>query len=391
MGLMDLFSGENGRNAAQWGAQNLQNSQNQVQGDLRNAATQGVGAIQGGNQAAQQTMQQYLPQALAPIDQGYGQGRSDLINSNTGAMGNLAYGLSGGLGSLQSGMTNANSALQSGIVGYNPYTQAGGSAVGMQANAYGLNGPGGNQAATQAFQAGPGYEWARNQALDAVLRKQNAAGMTASGNTLEELTTLGNNLANQEYDKWRTGLSGLTNVGLQGTAGQQQGYTNMANIAQQGGRDAATLYGNYGQNAANLQAQTGGRMADLASREGQAASNLYSGTGTGIAGLQNQGGLAEGQLYSNLGNQLATTGTAFAKGINEAGLGGMMAGQNANANQFNALMGVANLAATAMGGGGGGGGGSMMSSLGSLFGGGGGGGGTGGEMLGGGSVPIKLF
>jgi hypothetical protein len=132
-------------------------------------------------------------------------------------------------------------------------------------------------------------------------------------------------------------------------------------------------------------------MADLASREGQAASNLYSGTGTGIAGLQNQGGLAEGQLYSNLGNQLATTGTQFAKGINDVGLGGMMAGQNANANQFNALMGVANLAATAMGGGGGGGGGSMMSSLGSLFGGGGGGGGTGGEMLGGGSVPIKLF
>jgi hypothetical protein len=383
MGLMDLFSGESGRNAAQWGAQNLQNSQNQVQGDLRNAATQGVGAIQGGNQAAQQTMQQYLPQALAPISQGYGQGRSDLINSTSQGLGSLDYGLGGGLNAINSGMTNANSALQSGIAGYNPYTQAGGSAVGMQANAYGLNGPGGNAAATQAFQAGPGYEWARNQALDAVLRKQNAAGMTASGNTLEELTTLGNNLANQEYDKWRTGLSGLTNVGLQGTAGQQQGYTNMANVAQQGGRDAATLYGNYGQNAANLQTQGGARMADLASREGQAASNLYSGTGTGIAGLQNQGGLAEGQLYSNLGNQLATTGTQFAKGINEAGLGGMMAGQNANANQFNALMGVANLAATAMGGGGGG--------LGSLFGGGGAGAGTGGQMLGGGSVPIKLF
>ena len=58
MGLMDLFSGESGRNAAQWGAQNLQNSQNQVTGDLRNAATQGVDVVSLGATGERETDQQ---------------------------------------------------------------------------------------------------------------------------------------------------------------------------------------------------------------------------------------------------------------------------------------------------------------------------------------------
>src|SRR5215204_153916 len=78
--------------------------------------------------------------------------------------------------------------------------------AGMQANALGLNGPGGTAAAQAAFQTGPGFQFAMEQGLDAVARNANAAGMGASGNALREAQTFGQGLAQQEYNNWQNNL-----------------------------------------------------------------------------------------------------------------------------------------------------------------------------------------
>ncbi len=79
----------------------------------------------------------------------------------------------------------------------------------MYADSLGLNGSGGNAAATAAFQASPNYQYQVDQATDAAARKAASLGMAASGNTLSAITTLGSNLANQEYDTWQNNLNGL--------------------------------------------------------------------------------------------------------------------------------------------------------------------------------------
>ena len=91
---------------------------------------------------------------------------------------------------------------QSGDLLNQVYTQPLQSTAGMSANALGLNGAGGNAAATAAFQASPGYEFQLGQGLDAINRTANAAGMGASGNMLREAQTYGAGLANQEYNNW---------------------------------------------------------------------------------------------------------------------------------------------------------------------------------------------
>jgi len=76
----------------------------------------------------------------------------------------------------------------------------------MEANALGLNGPGGTAAAQTAFQTGPGYQFQLGQGLDAIQRQANAAGMGASGNMLRESQMFGQGLAAQEYNNWLNNL-----------------------------------------------------------------------------------------------------------------------------------------------------------------------------------------
>ena len=77
----------------------------------------------------------------------------------------------------------------------------------MSANALGLNGPAGNAAATAAFQAGPGYQFALEQGLEGINRTANAAGMGAS-----------RQYADRGSDLW----TGPSQPGVRPVAGQRQ-------------------------------------------------------------------------------------------------------------------------------------------------------------------------
>lgn len=145
------------------------------------------------------------------------------------------------------GEQKSSGALKNAIAGYNPYTKAGAGAVGMYSNALGLNGAKGNAAATGAFQAGPGYQFAMDQGTQAALRGASAAGMLNSGNTLTALTGYGQGLANQEYGNWLDRLNGLSNTGLSAANGQANAYGGLSNLYQGTADDRLSLLSNVTQ------------------------------------------------------------------------------------------------------------------------------------------------
>lgn len=133
---------------------------------------------------------------------------------------------------INTGEQKSSDALNSAISGYQPYVDAGKSATGMYSNALGLNGAGGNAAATDAFQTGPGYQFALDQGTQAALRGASAAGMLNSGNTLTALSQYGQGLANQEYGSWLDRLSGLSTQGLSAANGQAGAYGSLSDLYQ---------------------------------------------------------------------------------------------------------------------------------------------------------------
>ena len=94
----------------------------------------------------------------------------------------------------------------------------------MYANALGLGGAAGHDAATGAFQAGPGYDYAVKQGLQGIMRNASSLGNIASGNTAMALQDRGNQLANQEYGGWLDRLSGYDPLAM-GVAGAQAGVS----------------------------------------------------------------------------------------------------------------------------------------------------------------------
>jgi len=113
---------------------------------------------------------------------------------------------------------------------YNTYSTTGANANAMYGNALGLNGPQGNQQATAAFQASPGYQFATQQGIQALDRSAAGSGMFGSGNAAMALNDYGQGMANQQYGNWLQGLSGLNNQGLAAATGQTARQGALSNI-----------------------------------------------------------------------------------------------------------------------------------------------------------------
>lgn len=142
----------------------------------------------------------------------------------------------------------------------------------MYMNALGLNGAQGNAAATGAFQAGPGYQWQRDQALDAGQRA--ASRFSPGGNEIDSITRLGSNLANQEYGGWLTRLGGFMPQESQAVAGAAAGQA-----AGYGAK--AGLYSTDALNRVNLRGNVAGGIANsntaAANAEMSASSAFWNG------------------------------------------------------------------------------------------------------------------
>ena len=270
--------------------------------------TQGLGALQNAYNTGTGALTQGYNTGTGALTQGYNTGAGDL----QGAI--AAYGPLAALGQQYSNQAQ-------------PYYGQNAAANTMVQNALGLNGAAGNQAATSAFQTDPGYQFQLNQTLDALQRQRAMSGMGASGNAGMDAMNYASGLSNQQYQQWLNNLntSGtntgsmantLAQMGLSGTgtaaAGQSQGYTNLANLAQQYGLNTANLAGAYGLNTANLANQYGQNQTGIygntmqtnvgannlqAAGEAAGAKNLL-GAGLSLASLAAGGGL--GSLGSSL-------------------------------------------------------------------------------------------
>ena len=278
MGFLDsVFSGKSGRLASMATAQQLAQTQNSINQLLGSSESNQLAAIRGAQPLALSALKTGYDTAMPHLQTGYDTARAD-------------YGRASDL--------------------YNPYASAGLSGLNMLTNSLGLNGPQGNAAAVAAFQAGPGYEWMRDQALEGVLRKQNSIGMRMSGNALTALQDRAGQLANQEYNPWRNQLTSLAGTGYNALNAQ-------AGIAR-GQGDLAT---NYGLNAGKMAYGYGGDIADV-----------YRGDATKTAGVYGTTGALGVNALTNLGKAEAETLTS-----------GMLAGRNAGMNQLNDLLKLAEM------------------------------------------------
>lgn len=271
-------------------------------------------ALYSANLEAQTKQQEgYTQKGIDALGKGVTGARTDLTDYLGKTLGALGTGYQTGVSALNNGFGSAIGSVQTGIDKLNPWVTQGQAANTMQGNALGINGAVGNQAAVGAFQASPGYQWNVDQATDAAARKANALGISASGNTLDAITRLGSNLANQEYGSWYDRLTGLSTQGQNAANSQLSGYQNLGNLQAQQGSALAQLGQNYAQNQASAYNNVGNTLA---------GANMAQGTGT--AGL-----------YQSLAGNMANISTNAINGItsgNMAAASATDAARNANSN-----------------------------------------------------------
>ena len=292
MGIMDLFSGKPGRNAAVWQMQNLQNVQNQ---------------------------------ALGALDFGLNQGSNYLLGPGADAL-RGSYG--DALASLRQYYPEAQGYLGQATAAWDPLVQRGQAGTDAYMDATGVNGGAGNARALANFHAGPGYTWQRNQGIDSLNRAAAARGMLSSGNQTADILKYSQGLADQTYGNYVSRLAPFLSLYGTGVAGQSGALTNQAQLAAgEGQREAgvqtglgsalaglygnvASLYNNAGTNKANVLSNLGqeygkiGAQGMLAGQQGNAnlLSLLQGGLGLvgNLAGLPMAGGTSGGTLGGNL-------------------------------------------------------------------------------------------
>lgn len=163
---------------------------------------------------------------------------------------------------------------------YDPYTRTGNQANQMYANALGLNGPQGNQRATNAFQTDPGYQFATQQGIQALDRSAAGSGMFGSGNAAMALNDYGQGMANQQYGNWLQRLGGLGAQGLTAATGQLGRQSTLGGYDY--GAGLAAGQANLSAGLAAGQNLMQGGMASAAA-EAQGGGNLFSALGGGLS------------------------------------------------------------------------------------------------------------
>lgn len=263
-------------------------------------------------------------QNAAMIQQGVTAGADALTSGANSAIDSLGTrGQGNALSALGSGYTQARGDLTAGYAGaqpalaklgnqYDRMIQGGQAAFDRYLDATGANGAAGAARAQANFQAGPGYDFQRDQALEAIQRSAAARGGLAGGNATRDLLATATSLADQSWGNYVSGLGNAANAYSTGLAGQSQGLgaqigasigqgQQLAQLGQASGRDQAGLYGA----AANIQSGLGKGVADLWSNatastvannnmlargQTEASSNLLGGILGGATGFLDQAG-----------------------------------------------------------------------------------------------------
>lgn len=153
-------------------------------------------------------------------------------------------------------------------------------ATGMLADANGLNGAGGTMRAQKSFRANPGYQFQRDQGIQALDRTASARGQYQSGGAMADVLGYSQGLADQSYGSWLDRLAGMSNTAI---GGQTGALNNLATLAT--GTANARL----------------GHAGGVASGYMGANNQVASGEQTNSQGLANLGGTLFGMAGNLLG------------------------------------------------------------------------------------------
>lgn len=209
-----------------------------------------------------------------------------------------------GTATLNAGQTNSLASLDKAGGMYAPLAQKYGAGSNLYLDSLGVNGAGGNARATDAFHAGPGYQYSVDQSLDGINRSAAARGGSIGGNTLAALSDRAGNMANQEYHGWQDRLGGLIAPEFQavgGQAGAEAGkvpvYQGTANSIANLGTNTTNGITSQNTQAANAEMQGSGNLwglglnlAKLGIGAATGGTSLLGGGGGGTAGVMNYGG-----------------------------------------------------------------------------------------------------
>ena len=196
-----------------------------------------------------------------------------------------------GIDYLEAGMDEGTKALNQAYGAFDPLAALGqkyGGATNMYLNAMGVNGPAGTQAAQNAFQVGPGYQFAMGQGMEELARKRSAGNMYNSGNADQDTIKYAQGMANQEYGNWLKNFQNFINPELQATGGAATGQAGVmgqqANLANAGYTNMSNLVERDALNRVNLGTTTTSGLADtntqLANAKMQASQNALGGIGS---------------------------------------------------------------------------------------------------------------
>lgn len=194
---------------------------------------------------------------------------------------------------------------------YAPLSAKYGKASDLGLDALGVNGAAGNDRATGAFRASPGYQYAVDQSLEGIKRNLNSTGALAGGNTLAALSDRAGNMADQEFNNWRTNLGGYVSPELAATGGQA-GYTAAKAPVYTGaannivGIDQNTVKGVNDQTtqAANAQMAGSGNLWNLGLNAAKLGVGALTGGTSLLGGLGGSAGSGASLGSMQIGNQL---------------------------------------------------------------------------------------
>jgi hypothetical protein len=184
-------------------------------------------------------------------------------------------GLTGLTDQFKQGQGALSTNYAAGLVPFLHNYGAGAGGVTALNNALGVNGPAGNAAATAAFTNNPGYQFAKQQGIDAIDANAAKTGQLASGNTNLDIDKFTTGLAGQTYQNYVQNLMpylGYSTSSAGGIGALDSGLGNQLNANMMGLGNAT-----YGANAS-----IGNANANAALAQTGANANIL---GAGMAGL----------------------------------------------------------------------------------------------------------
>jgi len=174
---------------------------------------------------------------------GVGAGAAAAIGAGISAAGSIGGSLISS-GKAGAGAGQSQQLLEQQRADLAPYRDVGAVSLQDQQDLLGLNGPDAANAAMARFQTSPGYQWSRDQGLQAVDAGAAAREMLRSGATLKAEQTFGTGLADQEFGNYYNRLMGLTTLGETAAAGGAATAGTAAGLAQGAGNTQSSIYGN---------------------------------------------------------------------------------------------------------------------------------------------------